>query len=149
MSTEQLNELTTPGPQEEHVQYAGMLVWQDGQPRAVVSRNFDGPKTEASLRTLMQEVLNLPYTGQNPNLKGLTKGEAMIITLADKASVGDMAAVKEMLDRILGRSTQSIQSVSVTGTLEEYLDAIAEKTAPTMPKDVIDITREGKIEDLF
>lgn len=138
-------------PARAPVQYTGMLIWENGQPRAVVSRNFDGPKTGPSLKSLMQEVLNLPYTGSHPDYQGLTKGEAMILAMTDRAAAGDLDAVKEILDRIMGRPTQSIQSVKVTGTLEEFLDAMGDHTPEQA--EVIDIKPTPKpqynVEDLF
>lgn len=142
-------------PPREPMQYAGMLIWKDGQPMAVASRQFDGPKTQHSLKALMQEVLNLPYDGHNPAYRGMTKGEAMILALTDRAAAGDLDAVKEILDRLMGKPTQSIQSFQVKGTLEELLDALATNAPNTQPTP-IDITPnpttpepDPDIDDLF
>lgn len=111
-------------PEFEH--YAGKIEWDDnGNPKAVgVPIRFDG-LTDIRLRSLMQEALNLPYDGKDPRYRGLTKGEAMIMTLINDAASGDQDARKELLDRFLGKPIQNIKSVSVKATLEEFLDNLA------------------------
>jgi hypothetical protein len=68
--------------------------------------------------------LNFPYTGDEPKYNGMTKGEAMIAQLIDEASEGDKDARKEVMDRVMGKPQQNIKSVSIKGTLGDFLDTL-------------------------
>ena len=106
---------------EIYVDYSAELQWINGVP-TVVGIPIENKLTEVKMKVLLSEVLNLPYDGKDPRYVGLTKGEAMIIDLVDQASRGDSTARKEVLDRALGRPVQNIKSISVRGTIEEFLD---------------------------
>jgi len=119
--------------------YARKLVWENGIPRVVgVPRARFGVKAESSLRSLLREALEFPYDGDNPKFLGLTKGEAMMIQLVEEASNGDPKARQEVLDRVLGRPQQNIQSVSLKGSIESFLNELP----PPEPTDYIDVAQE-------
>lgn len=103
--------------------YATRLEWRDGRP-VIVGAPISSNPVDMRLKDLMREAMNLPYDGLDPRYKGLTKGEALVIDLIDKASLGDKDARKEVLDRVLGRPVQNIKSLSVKGTLEQFLDQL-------------------------
>lgn len=104
--------------------YRSQLVWENGQPKAVgVPMIFDA-SADLRLKDLMRETLNLPYDGEDERCTGLTKGEAMIIQLVNKASDGDTACRTELLDRLMGRAQQNVRSVSLTGNLADFLDGM-------------------------
>ncbi len=57
-----------------------------------------------------KEVLNLPFIKKLTASKTLTNGEVMALRLLTNAVVGgDVKAMKEILDRLEGKSKQSIE----------------------------------------
>jgi hypothetical protein len=58
--------------------------------------------------------------------EGMSNAEVMSIRIARAAAGGDLAAADKMLDRVLGRPMQSIESKSVSMT---YADVLKEKAA--------------------
>jgi len=111
------------------------IIWENGVPRAVAQQpHFDKHNTSALLAELFKLNLNFPYEGEDPKYFGMTKGEAIAAQLVDAAATGDADARKELMDRVMGRPQQNIKSVSVKGTLSDFLD-----TLDTSEADVIDI----------
>jgi len=111
------------------------IVWENGVPRAVVPQ----PKfSKANASNLLAELsvlnLNFPYDGDNPKYFGKSQGEAIAGQFVDAAAAGDMSAIKELMDRVMGKPQQNIKSVQVKGTLGDFLD-----TLDTSEEDVIDI----------
>ena len=136
--------ISEPGPQEAGLSEAlpanllvpkPEIIWENGVPRAVVPRpHFDKNNASLVLTELSKQYLNFPYEGDDPRYLGMTKGEAMIAQLVDEASNGDADARKELMDRVMGKPQQNIKSLSVKGTLGEFLDTLDPSEA-----DVIDI----------
>ncbi|MBW1672038.1 MAG: hypothetical protein JRJ45_00080 [Deltaproteobacteria bacterium] len=111
------------------------IIWEDGVPRAVIPQpKFDKGNAANLLAELSVLNLNFPYEGSDPKYFGMTKGEAIAAQFVDAAANGDAAAIKELMDRVMGKPQQNIKSVSVKGTLGEFLD-----TLDTSEADVIDI----------
>lgn len=61
------------------------------------------------------------------SFQGLTNAEVMMIRLAESAASGDLASAKELMDRILGRPKQQIESKSMHMSYSDYLSALAEE----------------------
>ena len=111
------------------------IVWENGIPRAIVAKpHFNKKNASRLLEDLSKELLNLPYDGDDPKYYGMSKGEAMMAQLVDDASTGDTGARKELMDRVMGKPQQNIKSLSVKGTLSEFLDEL-----DTSEADVIDL----------
>lgn len=111
------------------------IVWENGVPRAVVPKgHFDKTNAAHLLAELSVLNLNFPYEGEDPRYFGMTKGEAIAAQFVDAAASGDKAAIKELMDRVMGKPQQNIKSVSVRGTLNDFLD-----TLDTSEADVIDL----------
>ena len=111
------------------------IIWENGVPRAVVQQpRFDKHNATNVLTELSKVFLNFPYDGEDERYFGMTKGEAMIAQLVDEASNGDADARKELMDRVMGKPQQNIKSLSVKGTLGEFLDSLDPSEA-----EVIDI----------
>lgn len=105
--------------------FSPQIVWEDGVPRAVVEHaRFTKGNTSSLLTDLSKAFLNFPYEGAEPRYFGMTKGEAMIAQLVDEASEGNAEARRELMDRIMGKPQQNIKSLSVKGTLGDFLDSI-------------------------
>ena len=67
--------------------------------------------------------------------------EVLVRSLVDQAALGDGEARKELLDRLMGRPKQQVETLSVKATLEDYLKAISDEPLPIEP--VIDIEPEA------
>lgn len=112
-----------------------VVVWENGVPKAVVPHaKFDKDNASHILTELAKQYLNFPYDGEEEKYMGMSKGEAMIAQLIDAASSGDKDARRDVMDRIMGKPQQNIKSVTVKGTLSEFLDTLDPSEA-----DVIDI----------
>lgn len=126
------------------------LVWVDGEPKIrTVPELFNKNSTERSLLELAKACLNLPYDGKDPRLQGLTKGEAMIVTLVDDASNGSQKAREELMDRIMGKPQQNVKSLKVTADLGDYLDSLQDPPIPAAQDNVIDVSRETLASEAY
>lgn len=124
--------------------YARHIVWENGCMKLVGVPVRPKP-TKDRLKECLDLSLDFPYDGHDPRYVGLTKGEAMMVELVDRATRGDYAALKEVLDRSLGKPIQNIRSVSVRATLEEFLDGLPPPpdTPQRPPKaTTVDVSRE-------
>jgi len=65
---------------------------------------------------------------------GMSNAEVMIVKLARAAAAGSMQATETLLDRVLGRPKQSLESKSMTMT---YADVLKEKAARAEAVDVL------------
>lgn len=76
---------------------------------------------------------------------GLTNAEVMFIKIARRAaSGGDSAAENTLLDRMLGKPKQSVESKNLNLT---YEDLLREKAARATPAEVIDVKVESSAPD--
>lgn len=82
------------------------------------------PVSASEIIEMFQTELSKEYTGDKKEKKGLTKGQAMILALADKAADGDVEAIGKILDRIIGKPIQQVQNFNVTSTWKEFLDEL-------------------------
>ena len=71
---------------------------------------------------------------EEKEFEGMTNAEVMIVKLARAAAAGSMAATESMLDRVLGRPKQSVESKSVNFS---YADILKEKAARASAMDVV------------
>jgi hypothetical protein len=111
------------------------IIWENGVPRAIQEQpHFSKENASALLADLSVLNLNSPYDGDDEKYFGITKGEAIAAQFIGAAADGDKAAIKEVMDRIMGKPQQNIKSVTVKGTLADFLD-----TLDTSDADVIDI----------
>ena len=77
--------------------------------------------------------------------EGMTNAEVMIVKLARAAASGNLAATETLLDRVLGRPKQSVESKSMTMT---YADVLKEKAARAAARvEAFDIAVEVVKED--
>jgi hypothetical protein len=128
-----------------------MIVWgPDGVPRPssvpTISRQGieDLAAVALSLPYKIPEVpLNLPDKEHQEavarredemEFEGMTNAEVMIVKLARSAAGGDAEATSMLLDRVLGRPKQSVESKSMTMT---YADVLKEKAAREKALDVV------------
>lgn len=79
----------------------------------------------------------MPYQGEyneeldmyiiEPRFEGMTNAEVMWIRTAEKAASGDLAATNLILDRVLGKPKQSVESMSMSMSYPEFLEFLAKK----------------------
>jgi hypothetical protein len=111
------------------------IVWENGVPRAITPHgHFDKTNAANLLAELSVQNLNFPYDGEDPKYFGMTKGEAIAAQFVDAAADGDKTAIKELMDRVMGKPQQNIKSVAIKGSLGDFLDTI-----DTSEAEVIDI----------
>jgi hypothetical protein len=77
---------------------------------------------------------------------GMTNAEVMIVKLARAAARGDKDSTAAMLDRVLGKPKQSVESKSMKLTYEDYLKEMA-RTSALPPVDRVEVTdvAEGEV----
>lgn len=78
----------------------------------------------------------------------MTNGEVAAIRHARKAASGDFKATQDILDRIMGKPKQSVESTTTTLNYLDYLDYLAEHNPP--PDDnaqTIDIYPQDNYQD--
>jgi hypothetical protein len=81
-----------------------------------------------SVQSLLKSYMDMPYRGEDPDLQGLSYGEAIIRKTMIQAAAGDKHAREQILDRILGKAVQHSQSVNVQASLNDLLDQVAKET---------------------
>ncbi len=130
------------------VEYKTLLTWKDGIPY-VAGKPFQvSQSAKERLLALMETSLSLPYDGKDPSLAGLTMEEALIINLTRDAARGDHEARMAILDRLLGRPKQSIESLQLTGDLNSFLDKVAAETKEHIIEVEAEVTNNNSAEDL-
>jgi len=113
-----------------------IIVWENGVPRAVVEQPHFSKENAANLLADLSIInLNFPYEGKDEKYFGMTKGEAIAAQFVEAAASGDKAAIKEVMDRVMGKPQQNIKSVAIKGTLGDFLDTLDTSDA----EEVIDI----------
>lgn len=107
-----------------------MIVWgADGLPMATGVPTI----TKAGLEELAVASLSLTYDdplGIYPEFKGMSNAEVMMVRMARKAADGDISVAAMLLDRVLGKPKQSVESKNVSFSYEDYLKALADKVPP-------------------
>ena len=82
------------------------------------------PVSANEIMDKLKSELAKDYEGPNPALIGLSKGEAALKLLADKAADGDIESLKLIMDRTMGKSVQQVQNLNVNTTLVEFLEQL-------------------------
>lgn len=109
------------------------IKWVNGVPEPVYK-----DITPTSIKQLANVALSMPYEGEiDPNLgikiveprfQGMTNAEVMWVKIAEQAASGDLDAAKIILDRVLGKPKQSVESTSLSMTYEQYLEHLSKIT---------------------
>lgn len=120
-----------PEPAIPVLEYRTLLRWENGIPYLVSAPERLSSDPAALIPELLRKVLDLPYQGDNPAYKNLSYGEAMVISMARAAADGSGDARDAILDRLLGKPKQSIESVQITATLNDFLDSVAKSELHT------------------
>lgn len=127
-----------------------LFSWQD--PNSPTAKN--GAKfSKSQMQGMFEAVMALPYKGVwEPQLQeyiieddyiGLTNGEVVAMKLTELAVRGDMKAINQILDRMLGKPKQQTESVKMTMGLTEYLEAMAQEEAQNNYGVVVDVPTQS------
>ena len=97
-----------------------------------------------SATDVAKAVLLEPYDGVNEKYKGRTKMEVMFMRLANEATSHSSTAndaARTLLDRCFGKPKQSVETVNVTASLDEFLTALnpANPMQPAPQDELVDI----------
>ncbi len=116
--------------------FESFIVWESGVPHVEYRQMI----TKDVLNDLPAAALSMPYkrTEQevlldlDPDFGRMTNAEVMNIRLARRAAGGCMDATKTILDRILGRPKQQIESRTISETYTQYLERLAAEEEETL-----------------
>lgn len=140
--------IIAPTPDNFNYPDNALFEWVEDLPRPRTSRTMQ----KEQLSMLHNAALGLPYRGvwnpatqsyvmDDPAFAGATYGEVMVWKLVHKAAVdGDMPAIKEVLDRVLGKPKQALETKSMTMSYSEFLEASAAEEAKTQMAENAAIT---------
>lgn len=95
-----------------------------------------------AVEELATTALSLPYEdplGLPSEFDGMTNAEVMMIRMARKAAAGDVDTAVHLLDRVLGRPKQSVESKSLRLTYEDYLKEMAAAGADTNSAETAEV----------
>jgi len=140
-------------PMLNSIAYLGRVHWHDGVPvpvqQAVINKQV--------LADQLVTMLSLPYKGKaiandlgqtefipDPTYEGLTNAQVMLAKLVEGASAGSLEHTRELLDRLLGKPKQHVESVNMQLTYEDYLDQLAKQEDVEEAIDVV--AEKGAIE---
>jgi len=93
--------------------------------------------TAQTLLTRIKQIFNAPYKGTNKARQGLSMSDAAILALSEAAAEGDQPAFEKLTNRIMGKPLQQVANLNVSGTLEDFLTALAHEDG-YVPKQEID-----------
>lgn len=120
----------TPGYQNNK-----MFDWVEGMPRPVGRESM---QTE-QVHQLYHASMALPYRGEwdphsqqyvvDPRYEDMTYGEVIILKQVEKAANGDSKAAESVVDRLIGKPKQSVESKSMHMSYTEFLELSAQQAA--------------------
>lgn len=144
---------TPPPPDEFGYQPNALFDWVEDLPRPRLSRAMQ----KEQVQQLYHAAMALPYRGEwdavsqsyqmDPQFEGMTYGEVIIVKQIRKAAEGDQKAAENVIDRILGKPKQALETKSMHMSYSEFLDASAAEEMAYQAQygnadqdDVIDVT---------
>lgn len=122
------------------------IEWINGMPVPTTTKPFTKESTKALINAAMSADYKPRYKihangektedlmdGEEDYL-GMAVGEVMIMRACDNAAWGDLDTFKYLMDRVVGKPVQATENLNVSGTLEEYLNIVAEQVSA---KDIV------------
>lgn len=82
------------------------------------------------------------YLPGEQDYEGMSNADVMWTRIGRKAALGDMEAANMLLDRSVGKPKQHVETLSVTATLQDFLDQIAGEDAPAQQVHIVDADLE-------
>lgn len=94
--------------------------------------------------------LRTRYTAECEKFAGMTNVEAMMVRKAEKAANGDDGAANDLLDRVLGKPKQSVESKTLNLTYEDLLKEKASQAAShIVDAEVVRVEPAAPADDLW
>lgn len=110
-----------------------VLAWKDGLPFPSEAKLITKPAIEQGIRAAM----STPYRGywdkdqgcyvMEADFIGMSNYEVMVVRLAGAAANGDLDAIKEVMNRTIGKPKQAIETVSMSMTYQDFLEQKAKE----------------------
>ncbi len=110
-----------------------MIIWT---PEGVPMPSSSPLLSKQNIEDLATTALSLPYTGGEEEFASMTNAEVMLVRLARAAAGGDQSAAEALMDRVLGRPKQSVESKSFRMT---YEDLLKEKAAAAQRAETVEV----------
>ena len=110
-----------------------VIVWKDNLPTVESREIFPTENLKLITETILAEPYDDPL-GIFPKYKGMSNGEVVLRQLIRRATLGCKDATKELLDRIVGKPKQTIESKRLTMTYQDYLDGLDKQTIDVPPE---------------
>lgn len=112
------------------------IKWVNGRPVPVYAQ----PLNKNQVSDLITAMMSTQYEGDidprtgepinfDPRFAGMTNAEVMAFRLVQKAANGEDKAITEILDRILGKPKQSVESVGVKMNYRDFLEMLEKDEA--------------------
>ena len=113
-----------------------VVVWKGNSPVVESVEVFPIAQITDVTEAIMAEPFDDPL-GFFPQFEGMSKGEVMLRRLVDRATFGDKDATKELLDRLLGKPKQQVETKKLTMSYQDYLDELDRKPidVPSTPSE--------------
>ncbi len=109
--------------------FQSFIVWINGEPeieyRQLITTNVLAELPLAALSLPYKRTEEEIFLGEDPEFEHMSNAEVMNIRLARRAAAGSMDATKTILDRVLGRPKQQIESRTISETYTQYLERLA------------------------
>lgn len=124
------------------------ISWENGVPK----RKYKVVVSKEDILEAKKYAAIQPYQGDwdpineryipDPRYSGLSKIEVAQHKLMDAAAAGDLNALAQVENRLVGMPTQSINSFSIKGSLEDFLKTVVDKEESVNMAPAIDIEIE-------
>ena len=138
-------------------------IWRNGQPVPIYTPPVTPDNIQDMHQNALQQTYKPPLDAQGNLLDpkeeefiGMPKLEVGFHKRADKIAAGDEDALERSLDRLIGKPKQSVESVSVSMSLQDFVAGLRPPTideledaglTPEDVKDIIDITATTNTTD--
>jgi len=142
-------------PPHSHRDGGELFIWKEGIPEPRNAKSMAREEVER----LHFASLGLPYKGEwdaqtqsykmEQRYKGLTLGEVMVLKATERAANGDHKAYTDIMDRVLGKPKQAVESVSLSMKYSDYLKHQEEldKSDPPPWEEAVDVeVQEAYVE---
>jgi hypothetical protein len=128
------------------------IIWKNGIPVPAYVKPFTPQSVNkllaSSLQIEYEPLLNqdgTPLAGEEKHI-GKTKLEVGVERLANTFSRGDQDAITFAFDRLLGKPKQSVESVTISGTYEDFLKACKPPTQEELQDANLEDVQDAQFE---
>ena len=109
-----------------------VIVWKNNLPVVESREYFPTHEIKSVTESIMAEPFDDPL-GIFPEFVGCSYGEVILRQLVRRAALGCKDATKELLDRLVGRPKQTVESKKLSLTYQDYLNELNRTTNDIPP----------------